>query len=143
MKLIGKAITSIVRNDAELSSVIGRAFFNSVAPQTQAAPYVVGRVTAVEPVDSKASGIGRGRACTDVMYYTCSVFSFDPETSALIASKLRKALDRPRPGVYAGIQLNNIVFMGAEESGVAGDDAEMYIWDVVFQVRVDFSTDDI
>lgn len=141
MKLVGKAIKELVRT-SELVQYIGTRFYNALAPQGAPYPFVVGRVTGITPVDYKANP-NFGRACTDTYYYRAMVFSFDAEEAALIASKVRKVLDRPRPGPYAGMQLNFLVFTGAEEDAMVMDDAELYTWNLDFQIRMDFSTDDI
>lgn len=141
MKLVGKAIKSIVKG-SELTQYIGTNFFNALAPQSADYPFAVGRVTAVVPVDYKANP-NFGRACTDTYYYRVTVYDKDAENAALIASKVRKVLDRPRPGPYAGMQLNFCRFTGAEEDSMIGDDVEIYAWNLDFEIRMDFSTDDI
>lgn len=147
MKLIGLAVREIVKQSPELVQMIGTKFYNGLAPQGAPYPLVIGRVTGVSPVDYKANNGGintnPGRACTDTYSYMVSVFDHDLERCGKIASKFRKILDRPRPGMYYGMQLNMMVFKGAEEDAVSADDADVYCWHLFFEIRMDFSTDEI
>lgn len=142
MKLVGLAVREIVKQSPELVQMIGTKFYNGLAPQGALYPLVIGRVTGVSPVDYKANP-GLGRACTDTYSYMVSVFDHDLERCGKIASKFRKILDRPRPGMYYGMQLNMMVFKGAEEDAVSADDADVYCWHLFFEIRMDFSTDEI
>lgn len=142
MKLVGLAVKELVKKDAELIQLINTKFYNGLAPQDARYPLAVGRVTSVSPVDYKASP-GLGRACVDTYGYMVSVFDHDLERCGKIASKFRKALDRPRPGMYYGMQLNMMVFKGAEEDAISADDADVYCWHLFFEIRLDFSTDEI
>ena len=108
MKLVGKAIKEVVLK-GEVAEYIGTRFYNALAPQVVDYPLVVGRVTGVEPVDYKASP-NNGMACTDMFYYNVMCYSFDAEEAATIASKMRKTLDRVRPGPYKNMQLNMVRF---------------------------------
>lgn len=141
MKLVGKAVRKLVVQ-SELSQYIGTRFYNALAPQSADYPLAVGQVLGVDPVSFKANP-GTGRACTDTYMYGISVYAHDAENAAVIASKFRKVCDLPRPGPYFGIQLNNMKLVNAEESGFREDDADLFVWTLVFSIRVDFSTDDI
>lgn len=141
MKLVGRAVKTLVVN-SELADYIGDRFYNSLAPQRKAYPLAVGRVTGVEPVDSKLHP-GLGQACTDMFYYRVTVFAFDPDEAAVIASKFRKVMDRTKRGMVEDIQINLCRMIGAEENGVIEDDADLFVWDLDFEIRVDFSTEDI
>jgi hypothetical protein len=142
MKLVGLAVKEVVKQSQELVQLIGTKFYNGIAPQKASYPFVVGRVSSVTPVDSKAYP-GVGRACTDTYGYMVSVFDHDLERCGRIASKCRKVLDRPRPGMYYGMQLNMMVFKNAEEDAIATDDGDVFCWHMYFEIRMDFSTDEI
>lgn len=147
MKIVGLAVSELVKKSPELVQLIDTRFYNGLAPQDAGYPLAIGRVSGVNPTDYKWNNGGTstnpGRACTDTYSYIVSVFDHDLERCARIASKFRKILDHPRPGPYFGIQLNNMVFKGAEEDAVGGDDANVYCWHLFFDIRVDFSTDEL
>jgi len=144
MKLVGKAIRTIVRA-SELNNYIGTRFYNALAPQGAAYPLAVGKVVSVSPVDSKASpGLRLGMACTDVYQYRITIFDHDAENAAVIATKFRKVLDRPRPKDYGdGMQINMSIFRNAQEDAFVADDGDLFSWTLDFEIRMDFSTDNI
>jgi hypothetical protein len=141
MKLVGKAVKEmILRSDA--GGLLEQRFYNAIAPQIAEYPLAIGKVTAIEPVDFKASP-NSGLACTDVYYYRVTVFDFDIENVAVIAQKVRKAVDRRRPGQYGDMQINMPKFLTAAENAFRmADERDLFSWDLDFQIRVDFSTDD-
>ena len=141
MRLVGKAVKYLILNSNAGASLENR-FYNALAPQGALYPLAVGRVIGVDPVDYKYSP-NMGRACTETYTYVVSVYDFDIEQAAVLAQKIRVALDHIRPGPYQGIQISGIRFSSAEESAMREDDRDLFSWDLEFEIRADFVTDNI
>lgn len=143
MRLIGKAIKHIIVR-SEAAQYIGKRFYNSLAPRTAAYPLIIGRVVGVNPVQYK-NHPNQGKVINDTISYRITVWSFEPDEAAEIASKVRKALDRipVQQEVIEGISLSQITFQDAEESPIPGDDRDVFSWDLDFTMRVNCATEDL
>tara|TARA_R100000656_G_scaffold9565_1_gene10383 strand:- start:380 stop:781 length:402 start_codon:yes stop_codon:yes gene_type:complete len=129
--LVGKAIYSILKDDAAVGTLIEDRIYPNVAKQTSAFPFVIYQVTGDSPTDTKDGVSPLDENAILVMCYSQTY----TEVSDL-ANQVRKALDRV-DGTYEGVIVQGIQYLSYNEDfDVKDDDDGVYVKSLNFRIRL-------
>ena len=129
--LVGKAIYSILSDNAAVDALISDRIYPNVAKQTSAFPFVVYQVTGDDPTDTKD-----GVSPLDENAILVMCFSQTYTQASDLADKVRIALDRV-DGTYEGVELQGIQYLSYNEDfDVKDDDDGVYVKSLNFRVRL-------
>jgi len=129
--LVGKAIYSILSDNAAVDALISDRIYPNVAKQTSAFPFVVYQVTGDDPTDTKD-----GVSPLDENAILVMCFSQTYTQASDLADKVRTALDRV-DGTYEGVELQGIQYLSYNEDfDVKDDDDGVYVKSLNFRIRL-------
>ena len=129
--LVGKAIYSILSDNAAVDALISDRIYPNVAKQTSAFPFVIYQVTGDSPTDTKDGVSPLDENAILVMCYSQTYTQ-----ASDLADKVRIALDRV-DGTYEGVELQGIQYLSYNEDfDVKDDDDGVYVKSLNFRIRL-------
>lgn len=126
--MTGKAIYGILSAAAPVSGYVGTRIYPDMATQNATYPFIVYRVTASLPSDTK-----EGASTLDVVEVTVEVYAKTYTQGQDIAGAVRTALDR-YSGTVSGVAIDSIRFSGAASMPMELDE-HIYIVEHTYNVR--------
>ena len=124
----GKAIYTILTEDAGVSAVVGSRVYPQVAAQGAAFPFVVYVLQDNTPSDTKS-----GVSTLDEVRYDIIVASENYAEASDLTEKIRTALDR-YSGTVAGVVIDSIQFIDLDVNNDPG--TETYLTNTEYIIRV-------
>jgi hypothetical protein len=106
--LYGKAIFSLLTNDATLNSLVGSKVFPVVAGNNTSFPFLVYNITTAEPQNTKQE-----LSSADIINFQVSSYALNHGQAAELAEAVRVALEK-QSGTIEGIPVIDIVPTGIE-----------------------------
>lgn len=129
--LVGKAIYSILSNNASVDALISDRIYPNVAKQTSAFPFVVYNVTGDSPTVTKD-----GVSDLDENAILILCYSQTYSQASDLADKVRTALDRV-DGTFAGVELQGIQYLSYNDDfDIKDDDDGVYVKSLNFRIRL-------
>jgi len=129
--LVGKAIYSLLSDDAAVDAIISDRIYPNVAKQSSAFPFVVYTVTGDNPTDTKD-----GVSPLDENAVLILCYSQTYSQASDLADKVRTALDR-KDGTYEGVNIQGIQYLSYSDDFDVNDDNDgVYVKSLNFRIRV-------
>jgi len=126
--IVGKALFSILYNDANVAGVVSSRIYPELAPSDAVAPYIVYSVVSNTPSDIKEDG-----GSVDISQIEIYSFHSSYKSSIDLAVNVRAALDRVN-GTYGGVKIQSIKYNNEQMDVTPERDLWASIQD--FQARV-------
>ena len=125
---VGKALYNILSNDAEIVAICGTRVYPEIADQDAALPFIVYKVSDIQPSGTKSGSSSLDTARVDVY-----CVSEEYGEAMTISDEVRSALDRVG-GTYTGVNIQSIDFDTADVE--FDSDQRAYIAEATYNVRV-------
>ena len=125
---VGKALYNILSNDAEIVAICGTRVYPEIADQDAALPFIVYKVSDIQPSGTKSGSSSLDTARVDVY-----CVSEEYGEAMTISDEVRSALDRVG-GTYTGVNIQSIDFDTADVE--YDSDQRAYIAEATYNVRV-------
>jgi hypothetical protein len=125
---VGKALYNILSNDAEIVAICGTRVYPEIADQDASLPFIVYKVSDIQPSGTKSGSSSLDTARVDVY-----CVSEEYGEAMTISDEVRSALDRVG-GTYTGVNIQSIDFDTADVE--YDSDQRAYIAEATYNVRV-------
>ena len=125
---VGKALYNILSSDADIVAICGTRVYPEIADQDAALPFIVYKVSDIQPSGTKSGSSSLDTARVDVY-----CVSEEYGEAMTISDEVRSALDRVG-GTYTGVNIQSIDFDTADVE--FDSDQRAYIAEATYNVRV-------